>query len=620
MCGITGFVLNNHVDFDAKETLLKMADLMKHRGPDESGYYEGDKVYLAHRRLSIIDLKSGQQPMFAANNKLVIVYNGEIYNFREIRKELEGLKYHFETNSDTEVLLKAYEEWEEKCLLKFIGMFAFAIYDERKDLVFLARDRLGIKPFYYAHNNKAFVFASEIKPLLLSKLVEVGVDQACIDHFITLGYVPGNKTMFKGIEKLKPGHYAKLKNGKISIKRYWSLGNVPSFSGNFEEACEMLVDLLRDSISLRLISDVPVGVFLSGGLDSASVVATICEKIGRSINTFSIGYEDFPEVSELDNARIIAQKYNTIHHERILRHRDFFESMDHFLNYTEEPLVESAAIALMQLSKFAREHATVLLSGEGADEVFAGYPIYQLMPITDKLRHIFPRPVVSALRLIARAEKHLKYLDWIGTPLGNKYKGVSNDVTPSIKNKLYQKDFLRCYGGETENLFQNVFGEITQSTNLQRMQYVDLKTWLPDDLLLKADKMTMAVSIELRVPFLDHRMVEFGYSLPDKFKINKNQRKYLLKKVMENMLPHKIIFQKKKGFPVPISQWFRQDLHSKIKEILLDCRSIQRGYFKPAYIEGILDKHKSGKEDMSRRIFSLLVLELWHQKFIDSHV
>jgi asparagine synthase (glutamine-hydrolysing) len=598
-----------------------MAQAIAHRGPDATGFYEGDGVYFAHKRLSIIDLASGSQPMWTRDGTRVVVFNGEIFNFQAIREELAALGCTFETSSDTEVLLAAYSIWGERCLDKFIGFFAFAIHDRAQKLVFLARDRLGIKPLYYWQTAGRLVFASEVKALLASGLAGgTSVEPEAIDSYVTLGYVPGPQTLFEGVRKLEPGHYAVWRDGSLEIRPYWSLQGLKPFTGSFEEASERFRELLTDSVRLRLISDVPVGVFLSGGLDSASIVATICGELNRGISTYSVGYSDHPEISELANARLIARRYGTEHHELVLTHGDFFDALDKLLHFVEEPLVEPAAIALLQLSAFARRHVTVLLSGEGGDEVLAGYPLYQIMPRTERLRSGLPRAVLSLAQRAARTEKQKKYLDWLAMPLAEKYMGISCDVTPNVKRGMYHAEFARRHAGRIEQRYRRLFEECDGGTDLRRMQYVDIKTWLPDDLLLKADKMTMAASVELRVPFLDHRLVELGYSLPDDFKIRDGERKYLLKKLMEPKLPAEIVYQKKKGFPVPVAAWFRGVLYDRVAEVLLDPHSLARGYFNPEYVRRVLQRHRSGAEDLSRRIMTLLVLELWHRKHIDRGV
>jgi len=595
-----------------------MTSAMAHRGPNGDGFFDsGDGVYLGHRRLSIIDLEGGGQPMKDATGRYTVVFNGEIYNYQRIKKEMPS-PFPFRTNSDTEVLLQAYSLYGNECLAKFIGMFAFAIHDYENDSLVIARDRLGIKPLYYIETEDFFIFASEITALLATDLVRAEVNLSALDYYLTLGYVPGQQTMFAGIKKLLPGHCGILKNGNFSSHKYWDIPPSPVCSLSYQEAQEELSRLLEDSVRLRLISDVPVGVFLSGGVDSSALVATIVEQLGRQISTFSVGYADDPALSELSAAKAVASRFSTDHHEYILQHADFFVATDDLLTYCEEPLVEAAAVALLQLSRVAKQHATVLLSGEGADEVFAGYPLYLLSGKVDLMRRLIPSCLSQQIAHVAsrRREKIAKYCDWLSSPLAHRYKGISQDVTDSIKRVMYTPDLFSTVG-KVDKTFHSLFSALKNGTNLQRMQYADIHSWLPDDLLLKADKMTMAASIELRVPFLDHRLVEFGLSIPDSYKIVSGQGKYILKDFMRRYLPDSMIFQKKKGFPVPIARWFRGGLRNSVREILLDKKTTDRRYIHPAYVKRILELHETGKVDMSRRILSLLVLELWHRKFID---
>ena len=605
----------------APNLIEKMTRAMVHRGPDAEGYFRHDRVALGHRRLKIIDLAGGIQPLFNEDESIVVVYNGEIFNFQELKLNLQAKGHTFRTHSDTEVIVHAYEEYGDECPKYFRGMFAFAIYDIRRDRLFLARDRLGIKPLYFQFQDRRLLFASEIKPILLAHDGRPAVDKGLIDFYMSLGYVPGERTLFRGISRLLPGHTLSFEKGALSIVRYWDISTIPTLDISFDEATEKLEHLLLESVRLRLMSEVPLGAFLSGGLDSSAIVACMSKMMAEPVKTFSVGYRDDPASSELEYARIVAKSFKTEHHEFILESGDFFDSLDLLLEHMEEPVVESAAVALFQLSKLAREHVTVILSGEGGDEILAGYPLYKIMPKVDRV-HSVVRFLPEAMHAwIGRhamiSEKSAKYWDWVGEPLSRRYWGISNDVTGSLKERMYQPAFQMHVGDVVGNFFEALFGKIETATNLRRMTYVDLKTWLPDDLLLKADKMTMACSLELRVPMLDHHLLEFSTALPDNFRRNGDEGKYLLKKLMERYLPPEIIYRPKKGFPVPIAVWFRGPLYERVCEILLDARSLSRGYFRPEYIGRVLHRHRIGAEDLSRRIFSLLALELWHRKYID---
>lgn len=620
MCGICGILNLNTDNFVSSKKLTKMNDHMVHRGPDADGIFVEKNIGLGHRRLKIIDLEGGVQPMFDDKKNIVTVFNGEIYNFKEIREILLKKGYIFKTKSDTEVIIHAYIEYGDKCVDHFRGMFGIAIYDKLKDKLLLIRDRLGIKPIYYYRDNEQLLFASEVKPILeiLNHKPEVHLES--LDFYMSVGYVPGENTLFKDIKKLKPGHILSVENTNITINEYWDLENTPQTDISFEDALNGFEELAMESIKLRLRSDVPLGAFLSGGLDSSVIVALMSKISGSQVKTFSVGYKNDPEENELEYAKIVADKFNTEHHEFILEPLDFFNSLELLLEHTEEPIIESAAVALFQLSTLAKEHVTVILSGEGGDEILAGYPLHQIMPKVDRLHKInklVPSFIKNKISKHITNEKYSKYFDWINLNQENRYLSISNDVTYSIKNRMYQSTDLIKSHNKTSKYFKSLYSKMSLGSNLRKMTYSDIKSWLPDDLLVKADKMTMAASLELRVPFLDHKLVEYSTSLPDNFRLNGAQGKYLLKKFAEKYLPDEIIYRKKKGFPVPIAKWFRGELYEKVKEILLDTKTLSRGYFKPEYIESTLKRHKSGNEDLSRRIFALLNLELWHRRYID---
>jgi asparagine synthase (glutamine-hydrolysing) len=410
---------------------------------------------------------------------------------------------------------------------------------------------------------------------------------------------------------------------EMRITRYWDLAGIQPLKMPFSEAEARFEEMMIDCVRMRLMSDVPLGAFLSGGLDSSAVIACMNRVSPEPVKTFTVGYSDDPASSELEYARIVARHFKTEHHEYILESDDFFQSLDLLLTYAEEPVVESAAVALYHISKLAREHVIVLLSGEGGDEILAGYPLHRLTRSINRVHAILNMVPPSLLRrvgpvLVSGNEKKQKYWDWVLKSLRDRYQSISNDVTDSIKNAMYHNAFSPHIGTAVSDFFSALFDCMPDGhSDMARMAYADIKSWLPEDLLLKADKMTMATSVELRVPLLDHQLMEFCVALPDEYRLNGAQGKYLLKKVMEKYLPREIIYRKKQGFPVPIAKWFRTNLREKSREILLDPKSIGRQYFKSSYVEGILDKHAAGREDLSRRIFTLLTLELWHRKYID---
>ena len=620
MCGICGVYLWDSEKTVEPELLNQMNQQMLHRGPDAGAIFNRKNIGLGHRRLKIIDLNGGAQPMLSEDEQIALVFNGEIYNYKALRQELIAKGYTFDSKSDTEVVLKAYMAWGTSFLERLRGMFGIAIYDFNKNRLVVARDRLGIKPIYYITTDIGIYFSSEIKPLRTASPETKGVNLGALDMYMTVGYVPGEDTAFNGIKKLEPGHLLVVENGKQNIQPYWELKNKEPDNKTFDETLLEFETLLKETVKLHLASDVPLGAFLSGGVDSSALVALMSEVSDEPVKTFSVGYKDEPEASELKYAAIVAKQFNTDHHEFFLEPTEFFNSLDMLLEFSEEPIVESAAVALYQLSLLAKEHVTVILSGEGGDEILSGYPLYQIMPKVDKLFNflrLIPSGVNKSIGSIINNEKYSKYWDWMTTPLAQRYMGISNDVTPSIKRKLYSENFLVETSKLSGSYFQSAFENLESASDLQRMAYTDFKGWLPDDLLVKADKMTMAASLELRVPFLDHERVEYTFSLPDNFRINEGQGKYLLKKLLEKKLPKEIIYRKKQGFPVPISKWFRGELYGKLSEILLDNVTISRGYFNKKYIERMLTRHKAGTEDHSRRLLTILILELWHRKYID---
>jgi asparagine synthase (glutamine-hydrolysing) len=621
MCGICGVFDSSADEESSRKMIGNMSDAISHRGPDSHGVYVERPIALGHRRLAIIDIDSGQQPMSSADGSCTIVFNGEIYNFKSLRDILIEKGHHFRTDCDTEVVLAAYLEFGHECSVYLRGMFAFAIWDSRSQSIFISRDRLGIKPLYYSWSNKRLVFASEIAAIQKADCPKLETNLAALDYFVSLGYVPGEKTMFKSIRKLPPGHQMYFANGNLEVKKYWDVESVRPSEVSLDKALGEFDELLTESVGMHLMSDVPLGAFLSGGLDSSAIVYYMNKVSSTRVKTFSVGFRENDGSSELSAARKVAEVFDTEHHELILEPGNFFESLKFCISRTEEPLVESAAVALYELSKLAKKHVTVILSGEGGDEILAGYPLYNINRQLSRIRKIcrlVPAPIMRAIiQKVSGTEKSSKYADWLQSPISRRYLGISNDVTSSIRREMYTPEIHTMIGSEVEEYFRSLFDKLEDASALQRMSYTDIKTWLPDDLLLKADKMTMAASLELRVPFLDHKVLEYSLQLPDRYRLNGNVGKYLLKKLMEGRLPSETIYQKKKGFPVPIERWFRNELYDDVAEILLSGRALERNYFRQDYVRKTLDRHKSGKENRSRRIMSLLTLELWHRQYID---
>lgn len=623
MCGFCGIYQPTAATGVDQTLLMQMTRLMAERGPDAEGFWSDNRIGLGHRRLTVIDLEAGEQPVYNEDKSILVMFNGEIFNYQELRADLIARGHRFSTNTDTEVIVHSYEEFGTRCVERFRGMFAFAIYDTKQGSLFIARDRLGIKPLYYSTAGGRLVFASEVKPVLLASGGYATPDPAAVDFFTAIGYVPGEDTMFKGVKKLLPGHFLQWKPGQLAptIERYWEVPDGPIRPRSFDEASEEFQALLKESVRLRLISDVPLGAFLSGGVDSSVIVAQMRELMSSPVKTFSIGYGDSPEHSELPHARAVSQLLGTDHTEHLLTHGDFFENIAAFVQRSEEPIVEAAGIALYHLAKVARRDVTVVLSGEGGDEALAGYPLYEITRKVNRLRSAV-RPfggtaIARALASRVSSEKAAKYLDWIGTPVEQRYWSIPNDLTRGIRDRMYTDGFKATVGNTVGDYFRGMFGALRDATDLKRMSYVDLKTWLPDDLLIKADKMTMAASVELRVPFLDHKLIEFCMGLPDEMRLNGGVGKHLLKRVALKWLPENIIYRKKQGFPVPTSLWFREKLYDRVAEVLLDPRTLARGYFRPEYVVSILKKHRAGHGDYSRRLLTLVILETWHRTFVD---
>ncbi|MCB1203787.1 MAG: asparagine synthase (glutamine-hydrolyzing) [Verrucomicrobiae bacterium] len=613
MCGF--FAWFHPFGLAGRETDIRTAtDLMSHRGPDGSGLFVENEVGLGHRRLSIIDLSGGTQPFHSEDGRYVLVYNGEVYNFAEIRKALESKGRCFRTNSDTEVILQSYEEWGTACLERFNGMFAFAIWDRISKELWVVRDRMGVKPVYYWTDGVSFAAASEIRPLLSIGVQRKELDETVVDAYLSLGYVPAPRTMFKGISKLEPGTWLKFSCLGVQREVYWDFAAIEQRESDPDDEAR-LFELLVDCTQACTVSDVPIGVLLSGGLDSSATVALMHEAGIGEINTFTVGYDGSGTEDESEYARMVASRYHTRHFAHILGSSDFFESLDLLVNFTEEPLVEPAAIALYQLSKMARNEVKVLLSGEGSDEIFAGYGIYQRMLTLERIHASLPEQVWSWTGAIKPYLSHLpfsKYLDWATTPLENRFKGTSANLPPSKKHRLFHKDFLEKTGGYLDDTFSNLFAKLPPGKSaLGKLLYIDSKTWLPDDLLLKADKMTMAASIELRVPFLDHRLVEFASELPDHARLFRGESKRLFRRSLADLLPGPVLTRKKMGFPVPTRRWFSSELSPLIRDLLENSPRLP--WIDPNHLLGILKAPGHLTEEQGRLLMTLLVLDFWRR-------
>jgi asparagine synthase (glutamine-hydrolysing) len=628
MCGICG-----KLEFEPQARvplgLLKnMADAIVHRGPDDEGYYSKGQIGLGFRRLSIIDLKSGHQPLANEDDSIWIVFNGEIYNYRELRKLLRSKGHVFKTQTDTEAIVHLYEQYGTDCVQKLRGMFGFAIWDSRKKRLFLARDRVGIKPLYYYLDKSFISFASEMKAILVDPAVRREVDPAMIDRFLTYGYTPGPATLMRNFAKLEPAHWLSVEDGKVEIQSYWDLEFQPANDRRpVEDLEEDVIQLLDESVQLHMISDVPVGFLLSGGVDSTAMLSLASKKTNKPTSSYTIGFSHPGVIDERPYARLAATKYGSELHEISITAKEFASFLPDYVWYMEEPVCEPASVALFYVSKLAKQYVKVLLSGEGGDEAFAGYDNYRDYFWMEKVKKAMG-PLRSAVARTMSFTGELldsrllkKYAPLVGADLDDYYLGRSS--TPyryfnKIPSPIYSPRMAeRANKNASTAIARRLLARRSGDGPLERMLYVDTKLWLPDDLLIKADRMTMANSIELRVPFLDHKVLEFAATLPRNQKVRGWKMKYLLKKSLESQVPKTILDRRKVGFANPSATWLAHDLKDTVADILMDTRSTSRGYFRKDEVAALIERN-SRTRLYTQEIFSLLVLELWHRAFIDN--
>ncbi len=649
MCGICG-----EIDFNKGvkvEPIWRMCKVLTHRGPDDEGmvfikgnqYVEvkdsseilpdesGFEVGLGHRRLSIIDLSTAaHQPMCNEDGRIWIVFNGEIYNFQETREKLDKKGHSFKSKSDTEVILHAYEEWGVECLNHFRGMFAFAIWDSNLQRLFMARDRLGKKPLVYFHQNGHFAFASEIKALLQVPGVEREVNVCALHHYLTYQYVPSPETIFEKIKKLPPAHYLIYDHaGNLRIERYWKL----NFNSNQQTHTDLqeLEDRIRaefeESVKLRLTSDVPLGAFLSGGIDSSLVVGIMTKLSGKPVETFSIGFDE-KEFDELSYARMVSDHFATEHHEFIVK-PDAIEILPKLVWHYNEPFADSSAIPTYYVASLTKDFVKVVLTGDAGDENFGGYPRYlrsqwvaRFTKIPEKLRKDLLPNFLRAFSTLHWREKTLNRLaDFIESLSANQARNYAEQIkifNAKEKEDIYTEDFGKSVGKiDSLDFLASKFEESETGNLLERLLYVDMNSYLPEDLLVKMDIATMANSLEARVPFLDHKFMELVAGIPPHLKLKGTKAKFILKTAFKDLLPAPIFKRKKMGFGVPVSRWFRNELKDYVYEILLEPRTLSRGYFKREAVERLLNDHIELRYDHSAKIWSLLFLEIWFRVFID---
>lgn len=621
MCGIAGFIGGG----DA-ECLHSMVKSIQYRGPDNIGYYFNDNVGLGQARLSIIDVNSrSDQPFFSEDKTAAIVYNGEIYNFQEVKKNLIKLnKYKFRTSSDTEVLLYAYLEYGKDCLDHLHGMFAFAIYNFHTKELFLARDRMGKKPLYYHFENKIFVFASEPKALFKHPLVKKELNIDTLNQYLTFDYIPTPRSIYKNIYKLEPSTYLIFKQGKITTKKkYWNIdfseNNIP-----FNEASERLESLLDNAVEKRLISDVPLGVFLSGGVDSSTVAYFAQKNSVKKIQTFSIGFKE-KSYDESNYAKLVAKHLGTEHHEQILTPQKSIDLIPEIIDKMDEPFADPSIIPTYYLSQFTREHVTVALGGDGSDELLAGYPTF-ISEKYSKLFHSLPSFFLKALKgmseLIPKSDRNIS-LDF---KLKQFFKGFEKDIkhthtlwlgsfTPKLKEKLLSEQVkAQMTNDHGLDPIDYLSGDVKNEKDFNQILYFYYRTYLLDDILFKVDRASMFNSLEVRAPFLDTHVVEFINSLPKKYKINGTKVKVALKEIMKDKLPVQIVNRPKKGFGIPVSKWIRDDL----KKQIMDTLKIKDSFFNAAYIKRLLMEHNSKKQNHRKLIWNLYIFKLWYDQNFSS--
>ena len=633
MCGILGFLTSKATDVPDHEVLRTMRDSLVHRGPDDSGEFirpvddRGPFVFLGHRRLSIIDLSGGHQPLSNENETVWAIFNGEIYNFRELRSGLEARGHKFKTNSDTEVIVHSYEEYGEECFKRFNGMFAIGIWDESQKRLVLARDRLGKKPLYYSLINGTFIFASELKAILGYPYFPRKVDPLSLMKYLFFEYIPSPHTIFKDAKKLPPASYLIWEGRKTEVQEYWSPFCIEQTEKDLPEAeVELrMVDLLRNSVKRRLISDVPLGVFLSGGIDSSTITAFAQKEVPGKIETFSIGFED-PSFDESKYARLVSKYLGTEHHEQTMIPSDLLNLVPNLPDILDEPMADASILPTYLLSKFTREHVTVALGGDGGDELFAGYPTY--------LAHKFARryemfrgnlhPLIAFLvNLLPVSDNNIsfdfkvkKFLSGIGYPDGiRNFVWLGSFSFPELRKILspgLDVPFDPIRIAEEIQSYERGFPLKDETTLLQ---YLDLKLYLQDDILVKVDRASMACSLEVRAPFLDHEFVEFVMNLPSSLKLRRFTAKYLLKKVMKDFLPKEVIHRKKKGFGVPIAKWVKGPLRELFGDLLSFNRIKTEGFLNPSYVNSLLQNHLVNKKDNRKQLWTLLVWELWVNRY-----
>lgn len=610
MCGITGKIYFDKNRRISLNELKGMTDVIRHRGPDDEGHYINENVGLGFRRLSIIDLKTGHQPLSNHDNTLWITFNGEIYNFKEQRSSLENKGYTFKTNTDTEVIVNLYQEYGERCVEYLRGMFAFVIWDDKKKQLFGARDRFGIKPFYYFIDNEKFIWASEIKSISASESVSKNINLKSLDYYFAYGYMPREESIFSEIKKLKPAHFFVFKpyeKDKLKIKSYWEINFEPDYSKTESYWKEALYETLNEAVKMRMISDVPLGAFLSGGLDSSIVVALMSLNSSTPIKTFSIGFKE-EKFNELKYARLLADKYQTNHHEFIVEPNSI-DLLPELVGSYDEPFADDSAIPTYYVSKFTREHVTVALSGDGGDELFAGYNSYDKMKTLQNNKFNF-KSLFAGLNKIIPDHIFGKGLTYYLSKDKNNIGAYFSLWKDYERRKIFNYDLKeKLEDNNAEKLKLNLLANMNGDF-LSKMQQLDMQTFMVDDILTKVDRASMINSLEARVPLLDHKFAELSFKIPSGLKMNGSSKKHILKESFKDILPDGILSHKKQGFAMPLSIWFKDDLKNYSHDTLLNSKYLYN-LLEKKYVENMLSNHQKGVRDYSEKIWSLLFLEEW---------
>jgi asparagine synthase (glutamine-hydrolysing) len=626
MCGIAGFV-TRAPGASPDSLLARMTDIIRHRGPDASGYYRDPFASLGHRRLSIIDVRDGHQPMSNEDGALWITYNGEIFNHADLRPALERAGHRYRTRCDTETIVHAYEQYGPDCVTRFRGMFSFAIWDKNTRTLFCARDRLGKKPFYYYWDGQLFAFASEIKALLEHPAISPRLEESLLSEYLNFGYCSGEQTLFSGVRKLMPGNWLRLTSEQLEIRQYWDIPRPTSHENRDDRTwiaeCRTR---LEEAVRTRLMSDVPLGMFLSGGVDSSAIAALMKPMSNGPVKTFAVGYRE-EAYSELAYARHVAEKIGTEHHEVVIGRDDFFNALPQLIWHEDEPISWPSSVSLYFVSRLAAEQVKVVLTGEGSDELFAGYARYRTYILNQRLLKLYrlaPRRLRDSLRSGIAGSRLLS--GNIRRKLQHSVLGRGEDLEALYLDNFYsafsraeQQRLLYAPVGANYYSFLRYWNSQPDASLLSRMLYSDQKTYLVE-LLMKQDQMSMACSIESRVPFLDHQFVEFAAAVPDRMKLRGGVGKYILKRAIEDLLPRDIVYRKKMGFPTPLRQWLMDPSADALIAQLQDRDGLLAPYIDFSYLNDLLIRHKTGLEDATDRIWRLLNLQLWGKIFITSKI